>query len=110
MWSRTLLNDFCNETQLRALLGRFILTDEGRNLLLFPRDEPRLATCVFRGVSRASLRTRPRHRVTPGFTRGLRCRYLLRLPRGGRGMHGPRDRVKDMSPTFMGELSLGPQV
>jgi len=28
----------------------------------------------------------------------------------GRGTHGLRDRVKDMSPTFMGKLSLGPHV
>jgi hypothetical protein len=70
MWSRTLLNDFCNETQLRARPGRFILTDEGRNLLLFPRDERHLAMPVFRGVSRAPLRTRPRRRVTPGVARG----------------------------------------
>lgn len=70
IWSRTLLNDFCNETQLRARPGRLLPTDEARKLLLLPRDERRLATPVFRGVGRAPLRTRSRRRVTPGVARG----------------------------------------
>lgn len=69
IWSRTLLNDFCNETQLRARPGRLLPTDEARKLLLLPRDERRLATPVFRGVGRAPLRTRSRRRVTPGVAR-----------------------------------------